>query len=194
MNKKMNCPNCKNEKLSEKIKIGDVEINKCPSCEGLWFEKDELRLAKDKKLPDAKWLDIELEDKSLNWFHVDLWKDSVEFKAEKDTRLCPECEIPLYKIEYGDSGVEVDVCGICKGLWLDRGEYKKIINYVKKTADYEVLNNYAKNLASETKEIFIGPESMGSEIVDLIILTKLFKYKLAVQYPNIAKILLDVPK
>ena len=42
----MKCPNCKKE-LSEKIKIGDVKIDHCDKCGGLWFEKDELRLAKD---------------------------------------------------------------------------------------------------------------------------------------------------
>ena len=70
----MKCPKCKKE-LSEKIKIGDVEIDRCPECGGLWFEKDELRLAKDKKAPEAKWVDIEIEDKSINWFQFKLWKD-----------------------------------------------------------------------------------------------------------------------
>ena len=189
----MNCPNCKTKKLSEKIKISDVLIDKCSSCKGLWFDKDELRLAKDKKLPDAKWLDIEIKDKSLNWFQIDLWKDEIKFKAKKDIKLCPHCKIPLYKINYNDSKIEIDVCGVCKGIWLDAYELKKIIKYVKNRADYEVLNNYIKNLAAETKEIFIGPENIGSEVIDLLILIKLFKYKLATQYPVITKILLNFP-
>jgi Zn-finger nucleic acid-binding protein len=190
----MNCPKCKTKKLSEKIKIGDVVIDRCPSCDGLWFERNELRLAKDKKAQDAIWVDVELKDKSLDWFKFDLWKDSVKFKAEKDIKFCPRCEIPLYKINYGDSDIEIDVCGVCKGIWLERNEFEKIIKYIKNKADYEVLNNYAKNLISETKEIFIGPESIRSEITDLLILTKLFKYKLATQYPTLTKILLNLPK
>lgn len=189
----MNCPQCKTKKLSEKIKIGDINIDRCSFCGGLWFERDELRLAKDKKLKDAKWLDIELKDKSLDWTKFELWKDSMKFKAKRDVKFCPHCKTPLYKLNYGDSGVEIDVCGTCKGIWLNRNEFRKIIKYVKNKADYEVLNNYVKNLISETKEIFIGPESIKSEIADLLILTKLFKYKLAAQYPTITKLLLCLP-
>jgi uncharacterized protein len=189
----MNCPTCKTEKLSEKIKIGDVTIDRCPACGGLWFEKDELRLAKDKKAKKAKWVDIELEDKKLDWFKFDLWKDKVKLKAAKDIKFCPKCQIPLNKVMYGDSDVEVDVCGVCQGVWLERGEFKRIINYVKDKADYEVLNNYAKNLLSETKEIFTGPESVKEEAADLLILTKLLKYKLITQYPALFKIFSNMP-
>ena len=189
----MNCPSCKNKKLSEKVRIGDVIIDRCSLCNGLWFEQDELRLAKDKKIKDARWLDIELKDKKLDWFKFELWKDKVKFKAEKDTKLCPHCQTPLNKIDYGDSSVEVDVCGICKGIWVEQGEFKKIIKYIKNKADYEVLNNYAKNLISETKEIFTGPESMRSEVADLLVLTKLLKYKLLVQYPALIKIFSNMP-
>jgi len=189
----MNCPSCKTKKLSEKIKVGDVIIDRCSFCTGLWFERDELRLAKDKKLKDARWMDIEIKDKSLNWIEFDLWKDESKFKSEKDIRLCPHCETSLYKINYGDSGVEIDVCGVCKGIWLEKSEFKKIIKHVKDRADYEVLNNYMKSLISETKEIFIGPESIKSEIIDLLTLTKLLKYKLAAQYPVLIKVLLNLP-
>jgi len=189
----MNCPKCKTKKLSEKVKISDVVIDRCPSCSGLWFERDELRLAKDKKLKDARWLDIEIKDKSLNWIEFDLWKDESKFKAEKDVKFCPHCQTSLYEIDYGDSGVKIDVCGVCKGIWLDRGEFKKIIKYLEEKVDYELLNNYVKNLISETKEIFIGPESIRSEIADLLILIKLLKYKLAAQYPVLTEIILNLP-
>jgi len=189
----MNCPKCKTKKLSEKVRAGDVVIDRCSFCGGLWFERDELRLAKDKKVKDARWVDIELKDKSLDWFKFDLWKDKSKFKASKDIKFCPHCKIPLYKVNYGDSGIEIDVCGVCKGIWLERNEFKEIIKYVKNKADYEVLNNYVKNLVSETKEIFIGPESIKSEIADLLTLTKLLKYKLAVQYPILIKLVSNLP-
>jgi len=189
----MNCPKCKTKKLSEKVRISDVIIDRCPSCAGLWFERDELRLAKDKKVKKARWLDIELKDKKLDWFKFDLWKDKVKFKAKKDIDFCPACQTPLYKINYGDSDITIDVCPICQGIWLDRHEFKKIIKYLKNKADYEVLNNYVKNLISETKEIFVGPESIQSEIADLLMLTKLLKYKLVAQYPVLAKIILNLP-
>ncbi len=189
----MNCPKCKTKELSEKIKIGDVTVDRCSFCGGLWFEKDELRLVKDKKLKDARWVDIELKDKSLDWIEFDLWKDNSKFKAKKDIKLCPECQTSLYMLNYGNSDVEIDVCGVCKGIWLEKNDFRKIIKHVKSKADYEVLNNYIKNLVSQTKEIFTGPESIKSEIIDLITLTKLLKYKLVAQHPIIANIILNLP-
>jgi len=152
-----------------------------------------LSVAKDKQTKDARWVDIELKDKKLDWFRFDLWKNKVKFKAAKDIKFCPHCQTPLNKVDYGDSNVEVDVCGICKGIWVERDEFKKIIKYIKNEAGYEVLNNYAKNLISETKEIFIGPESIQSEVADLLVLTKLLKYKLVTQYPTLVKIFLNMP-
>lgn len=188
----MKCPSCKKE-LSEKIKISDVEIERCSACGGLWFEKDELRLAKDKKAPEAKWIDIEIKDESINWLNFNLWKDKTKFKLKKDIKFCPVDEVPLYQIGYGDAPVEIDVCGICLGIWLDKGEFKKIIDYVKNKAEYEVLNNYAKNLVSETTEIFVGPESVKSETADLLMLIKLLKYKLMAQHPQLVKLFFNLP-
>ena len=188
----MKCPSCKQE-LFEEIKIGDVTIDRCSSCQGLWFDKDELRLAKDKKAPEAKWVDVEVEDKSLNWFHFDLWKDKVKFKVKKEIKFCPIDNVPLYEVNYGETGIEVDVCGVCRGIWVDRGEFEKIIDYVKEKAQYEVLYNYLKNLSEETKEIFVGPESVRSEAVDLLALVKLLKYKLLVQNPKLIKFLSHLP-
>lgn len=191
-NRTMKCPKCKKE-LSEKIKISDVSIDRCAKCGGLWFEKDELRLAKDKKAPAARWLDVEIKDKSINWFHFQLWKDKGKFKARKDIKYCPADQIPLYRLNYGDTPIEIDVCGVCYGVWLDQGEFKKIIDYVKNKAEYELLHNYARNLARETKEIFAGPDAIKSEVADLLMLTKLLKYKLMVQRPNLVKLFSSLP-
>ena len=188
----MKCLKCKNE-LLEKIKIGDVKIDRCSKCGGLWFEKDELRLAKDKKAPEARWVDVEMKDKSINWLQFDFWKDKIKFKVKEGMKYCPIDETPLYQVNYGDTPIEIDVCGICFGIWLDKGEFEKIIDYTKNKADYEMLHNYAKNLARETKEIFVGPESIKSEVADLLMLIKLLKYKLMVQHPKLVRLFSGLP-
>ena len=38
---------------------------------------------------------------------------------------CPVCNVPLVMSER--QGVEIDYCGQCRGVWLDRGELDKII-------------------------------------------------------------------
>jgi Zn-finger nucleic acid-binding protein len=169
-----NCPKCKMPLASDII--CNVEVDYCPKCYGLWFEEDELRWAKDEK------------DKNLKWLDIDLWKDEKKFKISYGIRTCPSCRVPLYEVYYGDSKVIVDICNICHGVWLDRAEFKKIINWLKEKADYEILNNYAKNLFLEAIEVFSGPETIREELVDVITVLKLLNYKLAAQNPSLVDI------
>jgi Zn-finger nucleic acid-binding protein len=39
--------------------------------------------------------------------------------------LCPNCKTPLSIADR--SGIEIDFCPTCRGVWLDRGELDKII-------------------------------------------------------------------
>lgn len=174
------CPKCR-VPLSETILHG-VAVDYCPKCLGIWFEKEELRWAKDRKDKDLKWLDI------------DLWDKKEQFKVVRGIRLCPSCRMPLYEVYYGESGVVVDVCNLCHGIWLDRAEFEKIINYLKEKADFEVLNNYAKNLLEEATEVFSGPEKLRSELSDFLTILKLLKYKLLVKHPVISEIISKMPK
>ena len=129
----MYCPICKKVKLEQTILSG-VEVDYCPKCLGLWFEEEELRLAKDYKDRDLRWLDI------------DLWKDEEKFKISPGQKLCPQDRLPLYEADYADSNIKVDLCNICKGVWLDRGEFKKIIEYLQKRKDYEIFHKFSRKL------------------------------------------------
>jgi len=44
---------------------------------------------------------------------------------EKNTMKCPTCNTELKMSER--SGIEIDYCPLCRGVWLDRGELDKII-------------------------------------------------------------------
>lgn len=176
----MICPICKIE--LDKVIFYGIEVDYCPKCLGLWFEEDELRLAKDAR------------DRDLNWLDIDLWKKKTSFRISPGRKICPACRLPLYQVNYGRSKIMVDVCNICKGIWLDRGEFKKIIDYLKREGHYEVINNYAKNLIREFWEIFVGPETLREEINDFLTILKLLKYKLTIQHPTIAKIISSLPK
>jgi len=46
-------------------------------------------------------------------------------------------------------GVQVDVCGQCRGLWLDRGELEKLVATVH-TAEWERSSWRAASLARES--------------------------------------------
>lgn len=159
----MLCPRCK---ISlEKAIFYNIEVDYCPQCLGTFFEQEELRWAKDAK------------DKNLQWLDIDLWKDKNLFKISYGIRLCPNCRLPLYEVYYGNSQIIVDVCNLCQSIWLDRGEFKKIIEYLKEKANYEILHHYFKNLREEFWEIFTGPESLREEIFDFLTVLKLLNYK-----------------
>jgi Zn-finger nucleic acid-binding protein len=176
----MLCPVCK-IKLETAIFYG-VEVDYCPKCLGFWLEEGELNSAKDYK------------DRNLRWLDIDLWKEAEKFKIARTKKICPVCRLPLYEVNYGTSKVKVDVCNLCRGLWLDRGEFKKIIQYLKRRADFEILNHYLKNLNEEFWEIFTGPEEFQEEVSDFLAVIKLLNYKLIFQYPAIAKIIAGLPK
>lgn len=172
---KRKCPICKINLLTELLH--NTEIDYCPKCLGTWFDEEELRLAKDNK------------DKNLNWLDVDLWEDKSKFKISYGIRLCPACRMPLYEIYYGDSGVVVDVCSICRGVWLDRAEFKKIVEYLKNTEGYKIMHEYAKNFYRELGEVFSGPETMKEEILDFITILKMFSYKFSISHPVLSQII-----
>ena len=176
----MNCPYHK-AKL-EKAIFNKIEVDYCPVCLGMFFNENELRLAKDEKDQDLQWLDI------------DLWQDKTKLKISKANLLCPECQVLLYEVGYGDSKIKVDICTVCKGVWLDRGEFKNIIDYLKDKAQYEILENYFSVFLKEVSEIFIGPEPFKEEILDVLTILKLLNYKFAAHFPTITKIISGLPK
>lgn len=54
---------------------------------------------------------------------------------------CPLCKIPMN--EMTKSGVLIDVCPQCRGVWLDRGELEKIVSSSREAVrDYDELNRY----------------------------------------------------
>ncbi len=116
MNKQ--CPRCttqltvnKFEKYDEDITLSTLDVDKCESCGGIWFDKDELEhvhntieitLVEIRKIPDSE--------------------------KQNQPLSCPKCEsITMEKVQNTrDENVIMDVCPSCKGVWLDSGELKAI--------------------------------------------------------------------
>ena len=177
----MNCPICDNQEL-EKMIFYNTEVDFCSRCLGIWFEQDELRQAKDSKLPDLNWLDI------------DLWQDKLKFKISKTEKMCPKCDMPMYMVNYNDSVIQVDICNLCKGVWLDRGEFKKIADYLREKGDKQENERYIQNLIKQGVEIFTGPETLREEINDFLAVLKLLDYKFASKHKTISDLILSLPK
>jgi len=177
----MECPN--NHKELEKVLFHDVEVDYCTECMGVWFEKDELTYAKDDS------------DSQLKWIDFDVWRHKEKFEASSSSRKCPSCRITFVQIKYDNSKVKVDYCKNCQGIWLDRGEFKQIMVYLKNKADYEILHHYTKNLIKQLWEVFTGPQKLREELSDFLMVLKLLNYKFMAQHPHLEKIIEeDLPK
>lgn len=176
----MQCPNQHGE--LEKILFHHIEADYCPECLGIWFDKNELASAKDDK------------DKQLNWVDFDVWRDKKKFSALPSNRRCPVCRIPFVEVGYDKSSIKIDFCKHCQGIWLDRGEFKQIIIYLKKKADYEILHHYTKNLVQQLWEVFAGPQKFRQELEDFLMVIKLFSYKFVTQHPHLEGLIEELPK
>lgn len=176
----MKCPIC-NIYLGNSV-LANVEVDYCPRCYGLWFEEGELEAAKDEK------------DRNLRWLDIDLWKDPARFIIAPQKKMCPKDRMPLYEVGYGDSNIKVDLCSLCHGVWLDRGEFKNIVVYLREKAEHRVLYHYAKDLFEEAWEIFSGPEMLREEILDFLAILKLLMYKFASQYGTLSRMIIALPR
>lgn len=57
---------------------------------------------------------------------------------------CPNCNVNLVMTDR--SGVEIDYCPDCRGIWLDRGELDKIIERsAQSMINTKVKGNYQSN-------------------------------------------------
>lgn len=175
----MKCPKC-SENLEE-IKINSIKIDHCKNCGGLWFDRDELRIVRDHR------------DKNLSWLDFDLWKDRNKLTTSGKSVDCPRDGKPLFKIKYGKTGVLVDVCLDCHGVWLDKDELDKIVSDLKNKVNSETIPEYLKDLSEEVKELLIHPEQAGTELRHVLIVMKLLEYRFAAQHPRILEIISVLP-
>ena len=70
---------------------------------------------------------------------------------------------------FGHSGVVIDWCPGCQGIWLDRREYDSICEYLRSEATSATPNEIAQELAHDLKKIVTGedPESRLAETGDV---------------------------
>lgn len=54
---------------------------------------------------------------------------------------CPNCAVGMTEITR--SGVQLDICPTCRGVWLDRGELEKLLTPLREIRDEE--QRYSEN-------------------------------------------------
>lgn len=110
----MKCPACEG-KLSA-TKAGSVTLDVCSSsCGGIWFDANELDTVDEQSEPVA-----------FNILRA-LSNQKVAVDRAK-IRSCPKCEgHKLTRVQDAmRSGVDLDSCPYCHGVWLDFGELERL--------------------------------------------------------------------
>lgn len=167
----MKCPKC-NSMLNKKKKNG-IEISECAKCEGIWFNKDELRQIKDKT------------DTDLNWMDFDIWKHPEKFKATSENNKCPSCKGEMLILDYDKTNVEIDYCTNCCGIWIGKNGLKKIITALENEIITKSMDDYVKATVKEAKDLLIGPESFFSEWKDFTTILRFLQYRFLSDHPTI---------
>lgn len=103
----LNCPKCQNELRGMTLPEG-VHVDFCRGCKGVWFDANEVSqkflLKKDTPLLGVLVTDFEL-----------------------TAYPCPHCGVFLQEIQFSpDDDLLIDRCPECEGIFLDKGEVKKM--------------------------------------------------------------------
>ncbi len=105
----------------DKSMVGDIEVDLCPKCGGLWLDYGEV--AKLAVLPDAEITPL----KEM------LQGAGGPPPVPSDTKVpCPVCPGQLKEVVLGS--IHVDYCTKCKGMFLDKGELEAAIVAVRPKA------------------------------------------------------------
>jgi Zn-finger nucleic acid-binding protein len=104
------CPKCQDETLRS-FKIDDVTVDRCSSCEGVWFDAHELGqlLAEDAAQVAS------------------LRRGANREALDGKKGACPRDRGELLRVYSAvDKSVVIDACPDCRGIWLDGGEFEKL--------------------------------------------------------------------
>lgn len=106
----MLCPTCRLP--MHRLEFYGTEVDECRFCAGLWVDPGEAeRLASLKIIPRRVLNPIPLDDRRQ--------------VAGEGERQCPRCGRLLEVLEV--RGIRLDACLSCRGMWLDRGEFRRLV-------------------------------------------------------------------
>src|SRR5689334_21566426 len=119
----LTCVKCTS--VLDKARVGDVEVDLCPSCGGLWLDHGEIeRIGRGKP-------------EDLNGLRAALTGSPTPAAASDTINHCPACPGDLKEVVLGP--VHVDYCTKCHGVFLDRGELDQAVAAVQGSTLKQVL-------------------------------------------------------
>lgn len=148
------CPTCGQSLFV--YSIFSMDFEGCPKCKGIWLIKDELRKLKNKvNGGSTRWLNDEIEDMERT-------------SALLTNRTCVKCKTTrMVSVIFGKSSVIVDWCPQCHGVWLDKGEFDAIAEYLREELSAMHPKDVEKLVAEDFERVWSGgPETRTQELLD----------------------------
>jgi Zn-finger nucleic acid-binding protein len=119
----LTCVKCTS--VLDKARVGDVEVDLCPSCGGLWLDHGEIeRLGRGKS-------------DDLTRLRSALSGTDQPDAASDTTTSCPACPGQLKEVDLGP--VHIEYCNKCHGIFLDKGELDEAVQAVSGSTVRQVL-------------------------------------------------------
>ena len=123
-----------------------VNIDRCTSCLGMFFNPGEMESLLDARTNPLVWLDTA----QLNQIAADFAGDE-----EVVYRKCPVCAERMSRVNFGrHSGVIIDQCG-AHGVWLDGSKLRRLTEWWR--AGGRLI--YQENEARKTKSLYAPPDA-----------------------------------
>lgn len=170
----MICPECGAQLRRSDYK--GVLLDECPKCRGRWFDRGELKKAKDRTDDDLRWLDFD-----------PFGSDADKLAVPSPHQLpCPKCSVRMTALIYARSAITIHKCTQCHGIWLGHGQFAAIVRYLEKIVDMESTSELVTDSVKQFEKIFTRQEDKISEIRDFLAVLKLLEMRMAVEHPSIA--------
>ncbi len=121
----MKCPD-DSTNLERNTYEGDVQVDRCPDCGGIWLDHGELEA-----IEELQENDYRAELKTIpNYFEKSY---EMALAGNTGTITCPKCERAMEKREYAYcSQIIIDVCPQCRGVWLHEDEIAELEIFFEK--------------------------------------------------------------
>ncbi len=136
------CPRC-HASLAP-VEYEGITVEACSQCNGHWLRQPQLKDIVDTR--EKTW-DRE-EVAAMQKPHL----QGVPLEKVREALPCPACGRTMETFDYaGDTGILLDRCRDCGGLWLDGGELEKVQAAVE--ASDENLDAAAKRYSGTLREV-----------------------------------------
>ncbi|MFP4026893.1 MAG: zf-TFIIB domain-containing protein [Candidatus Brocadiia bacterium] len=122
------CPRCGGRLFTFVYPPTDVTVDACEDCGGVWLDRGEFEQIREwhHSLTEKELAVLEGKEESTTQIMRQMLVD-----VETVTMPCPRCEkAALEEVPLDYSGVILDQCQNCRGIWFDGGELEQVL-YMK---------------------------------------------------------------